>query len=69
VVIGCPVCAAQFIGVLFENFKRMKKQLDMFALLTDSQREWVIAQRRLRHRKPVRAIKVRCVLTTGSYVP
>ena len=48
----------QFLGVVFDNFMRLKKEMDSFSVLTESQREWVAMQRKLANTRPERALPV-----------
>ena len=45
-----------FLGVMFEEFMRLKKQRDRFGLLTDNQREWVRQVRKLAKSKPQKVL-------------
>lgn len=45
-----------FIGVVFDNFMRLKKEMESFGFLTEEQREWVKMQRKLASTTPVRTL-------------
>lgn len=45
-----------FVGVVFDNFMRLKRKLDWFGLLTDDQRIWVEEQRRIASIRPPKIV-------------
>jgi len=56
IVVGSFFFLNLFTGVVFDNFLRLKKEMDSSGILTDGQREWVRRARDLLSIKPERTI-------------
>ncbi|KAA0155090.1 hypothetical protein FNF31_06158 [Cafeteria roenbergensis] len=56
IVVGSFFFLNLFTGVIFDNFLRLKKEMDSSGILTDGQREWVRRARNLLAVKPERTV-------------
>lgn len=61
-VMGSLFIMNLFVGVVIDNFNRMKEEMGENMLLTQAQREWVRAHEILLHIKPVAKVVSRTQL-------
>lgn len=45
------------VGVIFDNFQKLKQELENFGPLRESAREWIEAQRKLYREKAMKAVE------------
>lgn len=58
IMVGTFFVMQLFVGVVIENFNRMKEKLDGTYLLTAAQREWLIINESMLNLRPLRKMKV-----------